>query len=204
MRYVLTYRFRDGNDRTSRQRRIRIEISLTPFGGTGRIRLKTFVMGTDLQWTHDTTRGFLRFSRSSRDQWRNVPYPIRSCSSRPVAARRFGALCRNTFNYIQHNEPLTVERFRPGGWTEFCARSCSRAMTYLHPGGFTQPARDAVVWDTRNRALANETQFFNLSDPIQTWRSGNTFQGALDQQLTIRDAAGARETMWRGRDGRNR
>ena len=183
--FTLTYRFRDSNDTTtdyngtSKQLRNRAEVSLFPVADpSSSIKLRILNVGGDFQGTAAPYPLLLQ-NYSNRNRQRI------GCSSQTYAAFAVGSLCSNTSsNWIQNPWSLPT-RLNAGDFTTFRQSGGSdKEITYLHPSGpFTQPARDSHVFDSINRAVAAEAQYFNGTNEIQTWTAGQVIQTAMDMQL---------------------
>lgn len=205
MKYVITYRFDDATDTgrmkvgvagkqfVSDQYANSIRVSLTPENTSGNcvdhfvhcIHLSVFDIGDDLQFIPTSQTSADLYAISSDDTLSNFSPP--GCPpGGSHASQTFVALCTSTpagdIDFIQ--EPALLPTTVPAGdETEFCSSDCRRSLTYIHPPGFTLPARDAAVYNRILDVIAVETQYFNTDDPTQTWYDDRTIHTAEKQMM---------------------
>jgi len=211
--YAITYTFFDANDpNTTRVRLLtkrpisiryinRIDVALTPVNTAGNcqvhhlhcIHLGVLGIGDDLRFISATQTPTVFSMKSEDDTLGNYVPP--GCSGGGNHARRtFVALCTTTpagdQDFIQQPTALPVT-LRAGDTTEFCTAACVRSLIYIHPPGFTLPARDAAIYNQALGVIAVETQYFNTIDPPPTWSNGRTFRTGEDQLIqSFADAGG--------------
>jgi hypothetical protein len=203
--YGITYRFTDANDphatrtlglparRVSDANIINVGVSLTPESTQGSclfhnahcFQLSVFGIGDDLQFL-STTEGQPDLSMLSTEDTLGDYVPAGCPDGGDYPRRTFVTLCTSTpvdeQNFIQ--EPTVLPTTVPvGDESVFCSTNCARRVVYLHPEGFTPPARDAAVYSRILNVIAVESQYFNINDPVQTWYEGKTVRTDEDQLI---------------------
>ena len=175
----------------SQQRINLVGVTLTPeqtagpclSGSAHCIHLEVFDVGDDLQYVPSTQDVTDRYVMSTAKTLQS--YGSTCPGTGEISARQFAALCMTVvpgaITYIQGGTSLPVA-LSPGDEALFCSAKCVRSIAYIHEPDSLMPARDSFVYNRVLNVVAAETQYFNVTDPVQTWTQGQNVR-TLEGQI---------------------